>query len=121
MVPLKGNCKQALFCVTEYIPYTWVTLSPMKTKEPGGANKDTTTLGNFSSSGTFQPATSNFPPVCKVLLKPADGTQTFEKGKNGIFPSPSLSWQEVYCIYIFPTPAFLNTTPTSACFYYKKK
>lgn len=37
MVTLKGNCKQALFCVSEYIPYTWVMLSPMETKEPGRA------------------------------------------------------------------------------------
>lgn len=64
MIPLKGNYKQALFCVTEHIPYTWVTLSPMETKEPGGANKDTATLGKFSSSATFQPLTSNFAPVC---------------------------------------------------------
>lgn len=82
MVPLKGNCEEALFCVTEFIPYTWVTLSPMETKEPGDANKDTAILGKFSSSGTFQPATSNFAPVCKVLLNPADGTQTFQEGKK---------------------------------------
>lgn len=86
------------------------SLSPMKTKEPGGANKDTATLGKFSSSGTFQPASGNFAPVCKVLLNPADGTQTFEKGKKGSFPSPSLSWQEVHCIYIFPPRIFKHHT-----------
>lgn len=80
----------------------------METKEPGGATKDTVTLSKFSFSGTFQTAPSNFATVCKVLLNPADGTQTFQKGKKGA--SPSFSQQELHRMYIFPPTIFKHHT-----------
>lgn len=75
---------------------------PAEPKEPGGAKKDTATLGKFNSSSTFQPATSNFAPVCKVLLNPADGTQSFQKWKKQGFFFSFFHDNKVQWVYISP-------------------
>lgn len=118
-VPLKGNCKQALFCVTEDIPYTWFMLSPMETKKNRrGANKDTATLGKVSSSGTSQSATRIFATVCKSYWPHQMAPKPLKKGKKGAFPFPSFSWQEIHCIYISPPNIFKHLPEY---FYYKQK
>ena len=89
MLLLKANRKQ-VFVWHSTAHRHELRLSPSMPREPGGANKETATPGKLNSSSTFQPAASNFAPVCKVLLNPADGTQSFQKWKKKTNKTTSL-------------------------------